>query len=119
MVLLIDMSQVVEKLGLSFHNVRALHQKIDDMPDRAGSWQKKSLSFRDLPGEDFTVWHRDPIEAIKGLWKDPNLSPHMAFTPSKVYMDSTKSEHIYSEMWTGQWWHVLQVLELNLVIFPC
>ena len=103
----------MEKLGLSFQNVRALNKKIDAMPDRAGTWQTKSLSFRDLPGEEFRIWHRDPIEAIKGLWKDPNLSPHMAFTPSKVFTDSTKSNHSYSEMWTGQWWHVLQVFVIN------
>lgn len=99
----------MEKLGLSFHNVHALHKKIDALPDKAGEWQTKSLSFRDLPGETFTIHHRDPIEAIKGLWQDPNLSPHMVFAPSKVYTDATKLDRIYSEMWTGQWWHVLQV----------
>ncbi len=103
----------MEKLGLSFQNVCALHKKIDAMPDRAGTWQTKSLSFRDLPGEEFKIWHRDPIEAIKDLWKDPNLSPHMAFAPSKVFTDSTKSNCSYSEMWTGQWWHVLQVFVIN------
>lgn len=107
--ILIKMFQVVEKLGLSFHNVRAMHKIIDAMPDRAGKWQTKSLSFRDLPDETFTIWHRNPIEAIQGLWKDPNLSPHMAFAPSKVYTDATKSDRIYAEMWTAQWWHVLQV----------
>ena len=55
----------------------------------------------------------DLIEAIKGLWKDANLFPHMTFAPSKVYVDFTKSDHIYSEMWTGQWWHVLQVCVFN------
>jgi len=105
--------QVVEKLGLSFHNVRTLHGKIDAMPDRAGTWQTKALTFRDLPGEEFTIWHRDPMEAIKGLWKDANLSPHMTFAPSKVYVDSTKSDRVYSEMWTSQWWHVLQVCVFN------
>ena len=84
LLLLLNEHQVVEKLGLSYHNVRAMHKKIDAM--------------------------RDPIEAIKGLWQDPNLSPHMAFAPSKVYTDATKSDRIYSEMWTGQWWHVLQVV---------
>src|SRR5882762_5297979 len=51
-----ELLQVVDKLGLSFHNVRALHKKIDAMPDRAGSWQTKFLTFRDLPDEEFTIW---------------------------------------------------------------
>jgi hypothetical protein len=107
--------QVVEKLGLSFHNVRAMNQKVDAMPDRAGKWKTTSLSFRERSDESetFTIWHRDPVEAIKGLWKDPNLSPHMSFSPSKVYSDATKSDRIYSEMWTGQWWHALQVINLT------
>jgi len=113
--LLIAIYQVVEQLGLSFHNVRALHQKIDALPDKAGEWQTKSLSFRDLPGETFTIRHRDPIEAIKSLWRDPNLSPHMVFAPSKVYSDATKSDRIYSEMWTGQWWHALQVRDTIVI----
>ena len=58
--------QVVEKLGLSYHNIRALHQKIDKMPEKAGEWQTKVLRFDDCPDETFTVRHRDPVEAIKG-----------------------------------------------------
>lgn len=33
----------------------------------------------------------------------------MTFAPSKVYSDNTKSNRIYTEMWTGRWWHVQQV----------
>ncbi|KJA18013.1 hypothetical protein HYPSUDRAFT_119030, partial [Hypholoma sublateritium FD-334 SS-4] len=99
---------VVEKLGLSYHNIRALHQKIDSMPERAGEWQTKTLRFEDCPDETFTIHHRDPIEAIKTLWRDPDLSPQMTFRPKKVYSNSSRRNRIYNEMWTGQWWHVLQ-----------
>jgi len=107
--------QVVEKLGLSFHNVHSMHKKIDSMPDRAGKWRTTSLSFRDEKNEmeSFTIWHRDPVEAIKGLWKDPNHSPQMTFALSKIYTDASKSDRIYSEMWTGQWWHALRVFNLT------
>lgn len=79
------------------------------MPERAGEWQTKQLRFEDRPDEVFTIRHRDPIEAIKTLWRDPDLSPQMSFRPKKIYSNSTKKNRIYNEMWTGQWWHVLQV----------
>ncbi|KAF8223360.1 hypothetical protein L208DRAFT_1202901, partial [Tricholoma matsutake] len=40
---------VAEKLGLSFHNTHSLHQKIDLIPERAGLWSTKSLTFNDRP----------------------------------------------------------------------
>ena len=54
-ILLIEVFQIAEKLGLSFHNVCTLYGKIDAMPDRARVWQTKALSFRDLPGEEFMI----------------------------------------------------------------
>lgn len=101
---------MVEKLGLLFHNMRALHQKVDSMPDKAGEWQTRELKFNDRPDEIFTVRFRDPVEAIKGLWKDRYLSPKMVFSPAKIYTNSESTkDRIFSEMWTGKWWHVLQV----------
>ncbi|KAH6916722.1 hypothetical protein BKA70DRAFT_1089903 [Coprinopsis sp. MPI-PUGE-AT-0042] len=69
-----------EKLGLSFTNMRSLHQAVDALPDRAGSWKTKELSFKDQPDEVFTIQYRDPLEAIRSLWKDPSLSPHIVMT---------------------------------------
>ncbi|KAF8879110.1 hypothetical protein CPB84DRAFT_1817458 [Gymnopilus junonius] len=63
----------------------------------------------DQPGEKYTIRFRDPIEAIKSLWKDPELSPTMVFRPAKMYSDKEKKNCIFSEMWTSKWWHVCQV----------
>jgi hypothetical protein len=106
---LLNHLQVVEGLGLSFHNVHSLHKKLDSLPEKAGIWQTKHLSFRDRPDDVCTIRFRDPVEAIKSLWKDPELSPKMKFAPEKIYSDSTKGNRIYSEMWTAKRWHVLQV----------
>ena len=90
---------------------------MDGIPERAGDWQTRTLSFKDLPNDEFTVRFRDPVEAIKSLWGDPDLSPHMVYAPSKVYADKEQNNHIYTEMWTGQWWHVLQVGTLFIIYF--
>ncbi|KAF8900108.1 hypothetical protein CPB84DRAFT_1847370 [Gymnopilus junonius] len=82
--------------------------KVDSMPEKAGTWKTKLLSFKDQPGEKYTIRFRDPIEAIKSLWKDPELSPTMVFRPAKMYSDKEKKNRIFSEMWTSKWWHVCQ-----------
>lgn len=100
----------MEKLGLSYHNIRGLHQKVDSIPERSGIWQTKHLSFNDKPDEKYTIRFRNPIDAIKSLWKDPELSPTMVFCPGKAYSDTEKKNRIFSEMWTSKWWHVCQVM---------
>ncbi len=101
--------QVVEKLGLSFHNVRALHKLIDEIPERAGKWKTTELKFPDQPEEKYTIRHRDPVEAIKSLWGDPAHVNDLVYVPKKIFSDSTRTNRIFSEMWTAHWWHALQV----------
>ena len=79
------------------------------MPEKAGEWKTRKLRFANKPNEIYTLRHRDPIEAIKTLWKDPHLSPTMKFKPKKVYTSSDKDTRIFNEMCTGQWWNILQV----------
>ncbi|KAF9552907.1 hypothetical protein CPC08DRAFT_619975, partial [Agrocybe pediades] len=102
-------NQVVDKLGLSYRTMKALHNKLDAMPERGGQWEQRVLKFDDNPEESFTIRFRNPIEVIKSLWKDPDLSPEMVFKPQQVYKDSSKEHRVYSEMWTGKWWNSLQV----------
>ena len=101
--------QVSERLGLSYTNMKSLHKQVDSMTERAGAWKTEELSFPDIPNQCYTICYRDPIEAIRTLWRDPSLSPHLVYSPTKVYGDESETSRIYSEMWTGQWWHVMQV----------
>lgn len=98
--------------------MRALHQKIDAVPERAGLWQTKNLFFKDQPDEKYIIHFRDPVEAIKSLWRDAELSPAMVFGPGKFYEDKTKKNRIFSEMWYCKWWHVCQV-SLMPFLFDC
>ena len=98
-----------DKLGLSFQNTRALHQIVDDIPDRAGQWTTMSLTFKDRPLEKHTIRYRNVVEAIECLWGDPALSKYMVYAPKKIFSDANQDNRIYNEMWTGSWWHVIQV----------
>ena len=103
-------TQVKEKLGLSFNNIRGLHQVIDEeIPERAGQWKTDILEFSDLPDLSYVIRYRDPLEAIRSLWKDLGLSPHLVYRASKVWTDKNRKCRIYNELWTGQWWHAVQV----------
>ena len=68
---------------------------------------------KDLPadedGEKHTIYYCDPVKAIESLWQDPTLAEDFCYKPQKIYSDSTKSQRIYNEMWTGDWWHNVQV----------
>ena len=86
-----------------------MHQKIDSIPDRSGEWIVKDLHFDDLPNEHFTIRYRDPVKAIRSLWADSLNAKHFVYAPRKVYSDNTKASRIFSEMWTGKWWHAIQV----------
>lgn len=97
-----------------------MYQKIDSLPERAGEWKTRVLAFNDHPDEKFTIRYRDPIEAIHSLWANPANAEHLVYSPKKVYSNSgPDASHIYSEMWTGKWWSVLQVwlhfLQSNLI----
>ncbi|KAK7020726.1 hypothetical protein VNI00_017626 [Paramarasmius palmivorus] len=99
---------VVEKLGLSYKNVYGLHKAVDSVPPRAGKWKIRRLNFRDRPGEEFILRYRNPLDAIQSLWGDPHLSQHLVYRPKTVFENASKERRIYSEMWTGKLWALLQ-----------
>jgi hypothetical protein len=49
------------------------------------------------------------VEAVKSLLGDPALASHIVYKPTKVFTNDDKTDRIYTELWTGQWWHVVQV----------
>ena len=60
------------------------------------------------------------MEAVKSLWKDPQLSPKMVFAGQKIFSDKTLKNRIFTELYTAKWWHILQVKMLpTCPLFPC
>ena len=98
----------MECLGLSFKDVRELFGKVDGIPDRA-EWKSATLAFPETPDEEHTVHFRDILEAIQALLGNPAHTKEICYRPRKVFSDQTRSNRIYSEMWTGMWWSTIQV----------
>jgi len=86
-------------------------QRVDEIPERFGQWYTKRLSFKDKPHEYFTVWHRNPIDVIKGLWGDPAFAQDLVYRPAKLFRRGVRNEEerIFSEMWTAGFWNAAQV----------
>ncbi|KAJ7201715.1 hypothetical protein GGX14DRAFT_371195, partial [Mycena pura] len=95
---------VREKLGLSYTNVRGLHQIVDSIPERAGPWATKTLSFPDRPTEKYIIRYCDPVTAIRALLGNPAHAKDIIYVPKKVFSDSKHDNRVYNEMWTGKWW---------------
>lgn len=100
-----------ERLGVSFKNSREMLTTVDKIPERFGPWVTKRLSFKDSPKEFYLIRHRNPIEAIQGLWGDPAFAEHLVYKPAKIFRNDRrgKKNRIYNEMWTGALWNGIQV----------
>ncbi|EPS92972.1 hypothetical protein FOMPIDRAFT_1078370, partial [Fomitopsis schrenkii] len=99
---LLEIPKVCDKLGLSYHNMRALLQKVDSIPERA-PWKEGWLTFKDRPGERHLVQFRDIIKALKALLGNPAHAKKIVWRPSRVFAHRGSKNRIYTEMWTGSW----------------
>lgn len=106
-------SQVVEKLGLLYRNVRGIHKCVDLICPKAGDWKVRRLCFKDRPEEEFILRHRNILDIVKSLWGDHSLAQHLVYRPKSIFKDAKKTERTYSEMWSGKWWQYTQVCQLS------
>lgn len=84
---------------------------VDKIEERFGPWVTKRLRFKDSPDEVFTIHHRNPLNAIRGLWGDPAFAEHLVYKPAKMFQNAERSTNhrIYEEMWTAALWNGVQV----------
>ena len=120
------MSQIQEagpdQKGPSFHNSRALLQRIDALP-RGPEWICSTFRITgdelnkngDRRTEDIELWHRDPVECIKELISNSAFRDKLAYTPLRMYEDEQRMNRIYNEMWTCDWWWNTQVWMITIV----
>ncbi|KAJ7307753.1 hypothetical protein DFH08DRAFT_927418 [Mycena albidolilacea] len=105
---LLNIPGVRDKLGLSYSNIRGLHQIVDSIPERAGVWTTKTLSFPDRSSEKYLIRYRDPLAAIRALLGNPAYAKDIVYVPKKVCSDLERKNRVYNEMWTGKWWTGIQ-----------
>lgn len=98
-----------EKLGISFHNSRALNQKIDALPGLA-QWEHHTLRLNDEESApEIELWCRNPVDALRSLWANPALLQFMKFAPERQFSDDEMDCRLYNEVNTCNWWWEKQV----------
>ncbi|KAH9008739.1 hypothetical protein EDB85DRAFT_2163908 [Lactarius pseudohatsudake] len=108
---LLAINGMVEKLGLSYRNVKELNRIIDEeMPGRPKFKCEKIC----IGGESYDFHFREVIPCICALFGDPRYSGRLVFAPERHYQDVGRTTQVFGEMYTGKWWwSVQQSLELR------
>jgi Plavaka transposase len=70
-----------------------------DRPDEEGRPMEEHLE----------LWHRNPIECVKGLIGNPAFREFISYMAERVYLDTEGKTRVFDEMWTGDWWWDTQV----------
>ena len=111
----IQLTQVVETLGLSYRNTRDLNRTIDEeMPGRP----KFKCEEVQLGGEMYQFHFREIVPCLRALFGDARFSNHLVFAPERHYQDAGHTIQAFGEMHTGKWWWSVQVrLNRNLMFF--
>lgn len=87
-----------------------------DALERGPDWTEEEINVTTAEGsESFVVYKRDPVDVVRHLLGLVRLRAHMRYGPEQHTTVTINGErvHVYSEMWTGDWWWRMQVRTLN------
>ena len=60
-----------------------------------------------VPPERLELWKRDPVECVKELMGNPMFKDSLEYAPQKHFVDKEGKNHVFDEMWTGDWWWIV------------
>ena len=55
------------------------------------------------------------MECIKELISNSAFQDKLAYSPLRIYKDEQRTNRIYNEMWTCNWWWDTQVWRITIV----
>ncbi|KAG0693111.1 hypothetical protein DFH29DRAFT_985579 [Suillus ampliporus] len=56
------------------------------------------VTFEDNPNDEYNIYYRNPIDAIRSLLGNPVHAKDIVYRPKKIFRDHTKSVRIYNEI---------------------
>ena len=65
-----------------------------------------------LGGETLELYTQDVLSCIRSIFGDPAFARDLIIAPEWHYVDHERTERVYSEMHTGDWWWAVQVHKL-------
>ncbi|KAG2053403.1 hypothetical protein BDR06DRAFT_982848 [Suillus hirtellus] len=103
-------AKVHKALSLLYKNSIELNKIIDTkIPSRRPAFTHHEAC---IAGKMYDLFSRDILECVRALYGDPKHAQYLSFTPERHYMDAGKTQHLYHDMCTGEWWWATQeVLE--------
>ncbi|RUS26852.1 hypothetical protein BC938DRAFT_484035 [Jimgerdemannia flammicorona] len=117
----IKTGRLITRSPIHFKNIYEMHAIIDKaadivkMPFYNKTWNiaHKNEAWTG----DYTLWYRNPIDAIRKLFSNPLFNSHMSFAPEKHY--GINQCHRYSEIyWSNLWWELQDQLPEGSTIVP-
>ena len=93
-------------LGISYNTVNELNEFIDHMLPGCLPFRRKELV---IGQERLEFYCRDILGCIHSLFGDPQYAHDLAFAPERHYMSHERKSRLYHEMYTCDWWWMVQV----------
>ena len=98
--------KVTNKLGLSFGSTKELNDIVDKaLPGRPPFETHEVV----VEGETLELHSRNILECIRSIYGDPEFTQDLAIAPECHYADQERTDRVFSEMYTGDWWWAVQV----------
>ena len=104
--------KVIERLGLSFCNIRELNHIVDDEMPEPPRFKCEVIC---LGGESFDFHFQEVIPCIRTLFGDPNFARRLALVPECHYLNEDHTKRVFKEMHTRKWWWSVQVRPISSV----
>ena len=105
--------KLINRLGLSYCTPNKLNSIVDGLHGH--------LSFQfedfDIGNESLRFHFRDIVGCIRAIYGDPEFAQDLVFAPERHFLDHERTQRVYSEMHTGDWWWSKQVCNTNSVSF--
>jgi hypothetical protein len=105
--------KVVESLGLSDRTVNELNSLVDSLPGRPSFKCQNVL----IGNEQLEFHFRDVLACIRAIYGDPEFALDLVFAPERHYVDHGRTQRVYSDMYTGDWWWSVQVRKSESILF--
>ncbi|KAJ3477772.1 hypothetical protein NLI96_g10232 [Meripilus lineatus] len=105
---LLGIRGVVESLGLSFKNARALNQIIDHELPNLAEWTATVMELFTKTNTTYDMYSRDILKCIRVLYGNPVFAEDMAYAPEKHFSDVRMIHRMFSEMHICDWWNEVQ-----------
>ena len=108
----IHVSAQVKGAPLSFKSAHTLYRCLDELPHAGPVWKSVVLSPNTGTPKEGTppvLFYRDPIGVIQYLLSNSALQEGIQWSPRKVFEDEGKTQRLFSDISTGDWWWDTQV----------